>query len=257
MSVYDHFRKEERPFVDQVMEWKEGVKGRFLHKLTDFLDPREQQILTSIIGQDPDVVFSLYGGNENAERKRAFLHPPYLDATIDDYQLSAYRVHYPHKFVNLSHRDLLGSMMGLGLKREKFGDILLEEELIQIIVASEIGSYVEANLQSIGRAQVRLEQVSLNTLMLQKEEWLEKVITASSLRLDVILSEIYQVSRSKIMPYIESKKVKINWKLVEQPSFQLQAGDHISVRGLGRSKLITVQGKTKKDKWRLDIGLRK
>ncbi len=257
MSVYDHFRKEERPFVDQVVEWKEGVKGRFIHKLTDFLDPREQQIVTSIFGQDPDAVYSFFGGNTNAERKRAFLHPPYLEATIDDYQLSAYRVHYPHKFVNLAHRDLLGSMMGLGLKREKFGDIYIDGEDIQIIVAAEIGSYVEANLQSVGRAQVRLEAIPLEQLIQQNEEWLEKVITASSLRLDVILSEVYQLSRSKILPFIETKRVKVNWKLVDQPSFQLENGDHISVRGLGRSKLIHIHGKTKKDKWRVDVGLRK
>ncbi|MCT8139752.1 RNA-binding protein [Anaerobacillus sp. CMMVII] len=257
MSMYDHFRKEERPFVDQVVEWKEIVKGRFVHKLSDFLDPREQQIVTAIIGQDQEVRFSFFGGTEKTERKRAFLFPPYLEPSNDDYQLSAYKVHYPHKFVQLSHRDLLGSMMALGLKREKFGDIYIQNEDIQIVVASEISSYVEANLQNIGRAQIRLESISLDKLIIEEEEWNEKMITASSLRLDVILSEIYQLSRSKIVPFIESKRVKVNWRIIEQPAFQLQSGDYLSVRGLGRSKLIAVHGKTKKDKYRIEIGMRK
>nr|WP_071316528.1 RNA-binding protein [Anaerobacillus isosaccharinicus]MBA5587421.1 RNA-binding protein [Anaerobacillus isosaccharinicus]QOY34390.1 RNA-binding protein [Anaerobacillus isosaccharinicus] len=257
MSMYDHFRKEERPFVDQVLEWKELVKGRFVHKLTDFLDPREQQIITTIIGQDQEVRFSFFGGTEETERKRAFLFPPFLEPTVLDYQLSAYKVHYPQKFIQLTHPDLLGAMMALGLKRDKFGDIYIQEEVIHIVIASEISSYVEANLQNVGRAQIRLEAISLEKLMTEKEEWFEKFITASSLRLDVILSEIYQLSRSKIVPLIEAKKVKVNWKIIEQPSFQVQTGDYLSVRGLGRSKLIDVLGKTKKDKWRIEIGLRK
>jgi RNA-binding protein YlmH len=257
MSMYDHFRKEERPLVDQVVEWKENVKSRFVHKLTDFLDPREQQVVKAIIGQDPEVRFSFFGGTEATERKRAFLYPSYMEPTIEDYQLTAYKVHYPHKFIQLSHRDLLGSLMSLGIKREKFGDIYLNDQDIQIVVASEVSGYVEANLQNIGRATVHLEAIPLSTILIEEEEWLEKSITASSLRLDVIVSEIYQLSRSKIVPYIESKRVKVNWRIIEQPAFQLQSGDFLSVRGLGRSKLIAICGKTKKDKWRIEIGMRK
>lgn len=257
MNIYEHFRAEERPFVDQVVEWKEIVKDRFVHKLTDFLDPRQQQIVKTVIGDDPDVFILFFGGSSEAERKRAFLYPPYLEIDDEDFQLTAFLVDYPHKFVQLAHQDLLGSMMALGLKREKFGDIYIQEQLIQIVVATEISSYVEANLQSIGRGPVKLEKVPLATLSIPKEDWQEKGVTVSSLRLDVILAEIYQLSRSKITPYIESKRVKVNWKLVEHPAYQLQNGDYLSVRGLGRSKIVTVQGKTKKDKWRIVVGLRK
>jgi RNA-binding protein YlmH len=257
MSIYDHFRADERPFVDQVVEWKELVKGRFIHKLTDFLDPRQQQIVTTVIGEDPDVFISFLGGSTKAERKRAFLYPPYLLAADDDFQITAFQVDYPHKFVQLSHQDLLGSMMALGLKRDKFGDIYIKEQLIQIVVASEISSYVEANLRSIGKASATLERVPLSKLIVPKEEWQEKQVTVSSLRLDVILAELYQLSRSRITPYIEKKLVKVNWKMVEQPTYHLQNGDYLSVRGLGRSKVVAVQGKTKKDKWRIIVGLRK
>ncbi|OIJ13242.1 RNA-binding protein [Anaerobacillus alkalilacustris] len=257
MSIYEHFRKEERPFIDQVLEWKETVKERYVHKLTDFLDPREQQIVKTIIGQDEDIRLAFFGGNITAERKRAFLFPPYLELQDEDFQLAAFQINYPHKFLTLEHRDFLGSLMGLGLKREKFGDINILQDQVQIIVASEISSYVEANLQTIGRASIKLDSIPLSKLVLQTEEWLERTITASSLRLDVVLSEIYQLSRSKITPFIDNKRVKVNWKIIEHPAYQLQNGDYLSVRGLGRSKIITIQGKTKKDKWRLDVGLRK
>lgn len=257
MSIYDHFRKEERPFIDQALQWKETVKDHFVHKLTDFLDPREQQILSTIIGQDEEVCFSSFGGSQTAERKRVFLYPPYIEPVEEDYQLVVYEVNYPHKFVKLEHRDLLGSLMGLGLKREKFGDIYIQEEKIQIVVAAEISNYVEANLQSIGRANIQLEKIPFSKLIVQAEDWLEKSITVSSLRLDTVLAETYQLSRSKISPYIENKRVKVNWRIVEQPAYLLHEGDFLSVRGIGRSKLIAIQGKTKKDKWRIDIGFRK
>lgn len=257
MSIYDHFRDEERPFLDQVVEWKELVRNQFVHKLTDFLDPRQQQIITTVVGKDTDVCFSFLGGGENTERKRAFLFPSYYEPNIEDFQISAFQIHYPHKFINLTHRDLLGALMGLGLKREKFGDIYIQDDTIQIVVASEIGAYVDANLQSVGKASVTLEHIAISNLLNQKEEWNEKLITASSLRLDLVLSEIYQLSRSKITPLISHKRVKVNWKTVEQSALQLQNGDYLSVRGLGRSKILAIEGKTKKDKWRITVGLRK
>lgn len=257
MKIYEHFRAEERAFVDQVVEWKEIVKDRFIHKLTDFLDPRQQQIVKTVIGDDPDVFITFFGGAPKAERKRAFLYPPYFEIGDEDFQLTAFLVDYPHKFVQLTHQDLLGSMMALGLKREKFGDIYLQEQLIQIVIATEICSYLEVNLRSIGRGPIKLVRIPLANLIVPMEEWEETCVTVSSLRLDVILAEIYQLSRSKITPYINSKRVKVNWKLVEQPAYQLQNGDYLSVRGLGRSKIVTVQGKTKKDKWRIVFGLRK
>lgn len=257
MSIYDHFRKEEHPFIDQVLEWKEVVKDRFIHKLTDFLDPRQQQIIAIVIGQDADVHYSFHGGSSHAERKRLLLYPSYFVPETDDYQLAAYQIHYPQKFVELSHRELLGSLMSLGLKRDKFGDIYIQDENIQILVASEVNSFVEANLQSVGRVSVQLERIALSDVVVPKEEWHEMSITASSLRLDVILSEVYKMSRSKITPFIDNNRVKVNWKVVEQASYQLQSGDFLSVRGLGRSKIIDILGKTKKDKWRINVGLRK
>ncbi|WNF35536.1 RNA-binding protein [Bacillaceae bacterium IKA-2] len=257
MNIYEHFRAEERPFVDQVVEWKEIVKDRFIHKLTDFLDPRQQQIVAIVIGDDPDVLIAFFGGSSDAERKRALIYPPYLENVDEEFHLAAYIVEYPHKFVQLTHPDLLGSMMALGLKREKFGDIYIQEQLIQIVVAAEISSFVEANLQSIGRGPVKLARIPLDNLIVPMEDWQEKSVTVSSLRLDVILAEIYQLSRSKITPYIDSKRVKVNWRIVEQQAYQLQNGDYLSVRGLGRSKIVTIQGKTKKDKWRIVVGLRK
>lgn len=102
------------------------------------------------------------------------------------------------------------------------------------------------NVDRIGKAGVKLERVSEGDLMKSTESYEIREGTVSSLRLDVVLSEIYNLSRSKVNPLIQSSKVKVNWRLTEEVSFPVEAGDYLSVRGFGRGKLMAIEGKTKK-----------
>src|SRR5690554_3037925 len=124
MSVYEHFRKEEHSFIDQVLEWKRVVTEQYRPRLTDFLDPRQQEICKLIIGKNEEVGIDFNGGVEHAERKRCLLYPPYHEPVEADYELAYYEVVYPTKFARIEHRHILGALMNVGLKREKFGDIV-------------------------------------------------------------------------------------------------------------------------------------
>ncbi|WP_026675947.1 RNA-binding protein [Fictibacillus gelatini] len=257
MSIYQHFRPDEYAFVDQVLEWKEYAMNRYAMKLTDFLDPRQQQIVTQIIGKDADVRLSFWGGSSYCERKRALIYPSYYEPEQSDYEVAAIEVHYPARFVTINHRDVLGAILNIGVKREKFGDILLEDEKIQLIVAREISDYVKMNLQKIGKATVKLFDIAESELIQKVETFEEKEGTVSSLRLDGVLAEVYNLSRSRVVPFIQQGKAKVNWKIIDEPSFQVEEGDYLSLRGFGRSKLIAVEGKTKKEKWRIKYGILK
>lgn len=256
-EIYQHFRPDEYPFIDQVMEWREQVLAQYSFKLTDFLDPREQDIINSIIGDSDDILFSFWGGQENAERKRALLYPSYYTPTKKDYDLTIFEIKYPVKFLTIEHPQILGTLMSLGLKRQKFGDILMQDERIQVIVASEIAQYVQMNVQSIGKAKVELEKVSSKLLIEMEHEWEEKAGTVSSLRLDAVLAETYKISRQKVISFIRSGQAKVNWRVIENPAYECKVHDHLSLRGFGRSKLISLEGKTKKEKWRILIGIQK
>ncbi|ART78586.1 RNA-binding protein [Sutcliffiella horikoshii] len=257
MSIYQHFRQEEHDFIDQVLEWKDTVIEQYASKLTDFLDPREQEIVKSVVGNHEDVKLAFHGGAEGAERKRALLYPPYLEPTAEDFQLKAYNLSYPEKFVKIEHRQVLGSLMGIGLKRSKFGDIYFHDSSIQIVLSAEVSAFVEMQLQEVGKVKVSLNELPLEEITSTVTSWEEASTTAASLRLDVMIASIYNLSRQKAQLLIGGKKVKINWKLVEQTAFECQEGDILSVRGFGRSKLLTVDGKTKKDKWRIIVGKQK
>ncbi|XNQ64680.1 RNA-binding protein [Alkalihalobacillus sp. 1P02AB] len=256
MSIYQHFREDERSLVDQALTWKEEVKDYYKERLTDFLDPREQEILKTIVGIDEDVQLSFFGGRGDIERQRAHLAPSYIEADEETFACLLYSVEYPSKFVTLAHRDILGALMSIGLKREKFGDIIINGTDIQVILAKEVASYVEVNLTSIGKATIQLKRLPFSAQSELVDSWNERSGTISSLRLDAVLAEIYRVSRSKIEPYLTKGYVKVNWKVVENGSFQVKETDHFSVRGFGRSQLVSLDGKTKKDKWKIQYRLK-
>lgn len=121
--LIQHFRKDEQPFIEQVVGWQREVEDRYAPKLTDFLDPRQRFIVESIIGQNDDLRIFTAGVFEEAERMRMLIAPSYFEPTVDDFQIGIYTINYPAKFVQLRHPDVLGALLSIGLDRSKFGDI--------------------------------------------------------------------------------------------------------------------------------------
>ncbi len=256
MEVYQHFRKEEQPFIDQVLSWKEQVEVSYITRLTDFLDPREQQIVRMIVGESNlDLKLYASGGSAFAERKRMLIAPFYEEVTEENYQIAILEAAYPEKFITLLHRDVMGAFLSQGVKREKLGDIVVGKGCLQIILANEISQYVMMNLTTVKHAKVKLKEIPLSKLIVQEPNWVETNKTVSSMRLDTILKEIYQISRKDAQEAIEKLQVKVNHKIIQDKKFQLQEGDLLSVRGKGRSKLVQIDGQTRKEKWRITTAI--
>lgn len=257
MDIFQHFRKEEWNFVEKVLDDKAYVETRYAPKLTDFLDPREQQIIQTIIGQKDDISVCFFGGSESSERKRALFYPEYLQPEKEEFDIVLFEIKYPHKFTTLEHRSVLGSLLGTGLIREKFGDILMANKTVQFFVTEDVAHFVQVNVTSIGKTNVTLEQRAYTDAVTPVETWKDTFCTVSSLRLDVVLSEIYRVSRQKVLPYIKNGYVKVNHKVIDKPSFSCEEGDIFSMRGQGRSQLVAIEGKTRKDKYKVRCSILK
>lgn len=254
-NVLQHFRKEEQSFIEQVVNMMIEVEDRYAPKLSGFLDPRQQFIVDSIRRQYADIESLADGVWDDAERKRVLLYPSYYAPSKGEFAMTMVEVNYPRKFVTLRHKDVLGSMMSLGIDRSKFGDIRVDDGYVQFVVATEILDYVRVNFTGIGKVKVQVETVDEpENFIQQKEEWVSEVLTVSSLRLDTVISAIFNISRQKSASLIQGGKVKVNWSESEQTSFELQELDLVSIRGLGRVKLLMIEGRTKKDKIRLQIG---
>ena len=135
MSIYEHFRPDEVVFVDKVLEWKRAAEYHQV-KLTDFLDPRQQQIVTMVISKGM-LLYNLMVQRLKQSAK-ALIYPDYLVINEEEFQVEVLEIDYPSKFYTLEHRQILGTFMSLGLTREKCGDILLQEDRAQIVVRKKL-----------------------------------------------------------------------------------------------------------------------
>ena len=252
--LIQHFRKDEQPFIEQVSGWQREVEDRYAPKITDFLDPRQRFIVESIVRQTDDLTVYTEGLFEQAERKRVMIAPSYYVPEKDDYQITVFSVGYPTKFVQLRHPDVLGALLSIGIDRSKFGDIRIAENTVQFAIATEVADYVRAHLTSMGKVKVHIEELGLKPLLHVEEQWVERSYTVSSMRLDVVLATVLNISRQKSQSLVAAGRVKVNWTLREQVAFELQEGDIISARGFGRLKVTMTEGRTKKDKIRLQVG---
>ena len=252
-NVYQHFRKDEHSFIDTVLGWLEQVEGQYAPYVTDFLNPREAFILETIVGKKNDIKYSMYGGFETAERKCAIIYPSYFEPQQSDYEVALYEIKYPLKFGKLSHGKILGSLMSTGVKREFIGDIITDGERWQVFIKESMANYIVSQVDKIGSFGVRFEALKYTDVLVPIDEWQMESTTISSLRIDNLVSSVYNVSRQRAKQMVEAKKVKINWVETEQVDYIVGYLDIISVRGLGRIQIMDQQGKTKKDKVRLDI----
>ena len=254
-EIFQHYRPEEKTFIEQVLNWKREVEDRYTPKVTDFLDPREQLIVQSLIGKNGNLLVSESGLFSEAERKRTIIYPDYFQPTDEDFNIAICEMTFSSKFIQLKHPDVLGAIIALGIDRSRFGDIRLNDSTVQFAVTKEILDYVCVNLNSVGKAKVQVKEIDQNALLLPPEsEWVEQMLTTSSMRLDTVLASVFPISRQKASMLIHAGKVKVNFAVREQVAFELHESDLVSIRGYGRLVIKSIEGKTKKEKFRIKIG---
>ncbi len=208
-----------------------------------FLDPAEQALAKSVL--PPGERFFLSGGYDGAERKFLFFLPDYLEEEYFDVSeyIKAFSAIVP--FGKPTHRDFLGSVLGLGIERECVGDILVGDESI-ILLDKKIAPFVFENLKKVGRLGVFLKEISFDEIKPNDEPYVEVSATVASLRLDALCASAFKISRTEAASAIESGLVSKNWIHCENASETLAEGDLISFRGRGRAKIAVVGGVSKK-----------
>lgn len=254
-QVYQHFRKEEQPFIDIVESWVIQVQQQYSPYLTDFLDPRQQYIVEMLVGKKGEVRAKFYGGYEAAERKRALIFPDYFEPKQEDFDLQLVEIKYPEKFATLSHGQILGTLVGSGMRREMFGDIMSDGERWQFFVVSSVTDYILTQVTKVGKTTVRLETKIYTDLIIPIDDWTTEHDTVSSLRIDTLISAVYNISRQRAKELVAGGKVKLNWAQYDRPDFELGIRDILSIRGYGRIQIREIEGKSKKDKWRVELGV--
>ncbi len=213
---------------------------------TCFLSLRELDMTRYLFGDIPGLY--AFGGYRDAERQMLVYLPDYLDEsalTHDDAPLVCLRATF-YEADTPSHRDFLGALMGAGIARETVGDICVGKGSCDFFVTPEITPYILQNLTGAGRTKMHLEQISLSQVQVPEPEIKQIKDTVASIRLDSIISSGFRIGRSAAAQYVTAGKAAIDGLPCEKPDRTVPEGAKISVRGLGKIKLTSVNGQTKK-----------
>ena len=189
-----------------------------------------------------------FGGYPDAERKMLIFLPDYLEEGAlyeDDGPMRCLRATF-YDGDAPSHRDFLGALMGCGISRESLGDICVGKGSCDFFVTEEMAPYILQNFLSAGRTKLHLETIPLTEVSVPDPEIKEIRDTLASLRLDSVLSAGFRISRSLATQYVTAGKAAIDGLPCEKPDRLVEEGCKISLRGLGKIKLNTVNGQTKK-----------
>ena len=208
--------------------------------LLNFLDEPKLAILKNESRNLKDVFVFYNGGFNNADTLRAIISPYETDKL--DFKITVFKINYNKKFYEINHKNILGSLMGLGIKRELIGDIVITDECY-FACCDEIAEYIKNDLKFIGKVPVELEKE--DKIIDNIVKYSEKIEFLSSLRLDVFIAAAYNLSRNEAHDYIINGLVYINHLLILNPSQNIKLGDEISVRRKGRCKLKQIGGLSK------------
>jgi RNA-binding protein YlmH len=253
-ELLNHLHSEEdRLLGSHILDKCEQVSKYHKAQATDFLNPYQRDIAKNIVEQLADLNYKLEGGYQGAERKRIVVFPEYLFPDLVDSTIVRYQINGNFSFQNLSHRDFLGALMGLGLQRKLIGDIIVHNKFAQLIAAEEIKDIIELKLEKVHEVPVEVEEISEDEIVKAIRHEKEILTTVASMRLDAVASSGFGDSRSKMSRMIKNDQVKLNWKVNSDPAADVEIGDLISVRGRGRVKVEEDRGVSNKGRIKLKL----
>ena len=242
---------EERMLLARALDKLELAQNRSVPAHTPFLSPAEQACLTDLLNACGHPRHFFFGGFEDAERQICVFLPDWQEEEDflegDDMAVCAVETQFPGGG-SLTHRDILGSLMGLGITREKLGDILLPEAgRCQVVVLKEAVSILTSQWEGAGRYKCReVRQIPLSALAPKPPQIKTIRDTVASPRLDAVLSSAFSLSRSKAAAYIAGGKVAVNHRECLKSDKTVEEGDVLTCRGLGKCVVKEVPGQSRK-----------
>jgi RNA-binding protein YlmH len=213
---------------------------------SDFLDMRQRTLAEAQCRQHKGLRCCFYGGYEEAERTVAVFLPDYAELADND-PLALLRITQDGKKA-LSHRDYLGSLLGLGIKREIIGDILVREDGADIVIMKDMADFLLYNYEKAGRTSLKAEIISIGQIIVPENRFEEKRDTVASLRLDNLIASAFSVSRGRAAEAIAGGLVFVNGQQSEKADRMVKEGDKVVLRGKGKILLKSVGGVTRKDR---------
>ena len=248
----------EQSLQEQQKRWTELAQraySRCCYTYTEFLSLAEQDALSRLPKSAQSASWQLWGGYEEAERKLA---------CFGSIELCSYEEAPPLSFVlispvdrrfgeELGHRDYLGALLSLGLRRQVLGDIIVQDKQAYLICLEHVAPFIQEQLTQVRHTAVRCSLATELPRSLSRQPELSQVLVASE-RLDGLVAAVYHLSRSASQQLITQGRVFINDRECSSADATLCPGDRVSVRGQGRFIYEGIDRNTRKG--RLRVGVR-
>ena len=251
-------KDEDRLFEAKVTDKIKQAQARNGFSNTDFLDLAKQEDAKKIIIHRKLNNCELFGGFDDAERKILFVFPEndYIDKNNYYNQImSVIKIKLPKELYNeYQHKNYLGALIKLGIKREKIGDIIVRNDGADIIISKEIEKFLLLNLKDLTRfKKAEIQSSTIDNLeLVEKPKELFK-INVASMRLDCIVGELARCSRNDALDLIKQERVFVNFKEELSQGKQIKENTFITIRGKGRFKILNVLGNTRSGRLTVEV----
>lgn len=253
-SLNKYKQPEEKLILSKILDKINFCETKNQIQITDFFDLAKQKLIQKFLKSQKEENYLFFGGFEEAERKMLIFYPEKLNRLVKENKinlgewLKVIRLTLPNENKGkYTHQNYLGALLKLGIKREKIGDILVEEDGADILIHKDILKFLQQNLIQLTRFQkAKIEEINLQDLrkvVISKEQI---KITVSSMRLDNIVAELAKCSRSKANDLLIQERVFVNFMEVSKATKEVKEGDKITIRGKGRFFIKEILGNTKK-----------
>lgn len=254
---------EDKTFLAHALDLKNRCADNSMITSTAFLDERQQNSLSAVSRhRKQEVNTFFFGGYKDAQRQCAVFIPSFFEIddpaeyffeNEDDSPVVLLHLTKDRFSPTLSHRDYLGALMALGIKKEFVGDILPNDDGADVFVLPSVEVFLCENLKQAGRATIKTERVSLAMAADRKENFEEITAFVSSLRLDNFVAAAFSLSRNKAVQKIEKGLVYINGEQCFKIDAKLNVGDKVVLRGSGKTIFFSQNGESKKGRMHITI----
>ena len=235
---------EDRILISRIIDAFLFTEEKNAVKSTGFLNGH-QIVLAKRVASDFNVRYDFFGGYCEAERKILLCMPEYFYPEPCDIPIDVIKIESKNH-ASLSHRDYMGAILNLGIKREKIGDIAVFDGFSYVFCMRDITDYITSQTEKIGNCGVNISVSSFDGVSIPPKKFKEITASVNSIRLDAVLCASLGISRNEAASLIEKGFVSVNWEQVEKPDFRPEKGDVISIHKHGRILFSDIGGSSKK-----------
>lgn len=246
-------KQEDKLLISKLLDKIELCRKRNIITTTEFLDLYQKSIVEKVL-KIVKCNFVFFGGYNGANRVMLIIYPEKLTKEMVEENYKNYmeiiRIELPKNLHgDYAHKDYLSGVMKLGIRREKFGDIIVQDTGADIIVSKDISEYIKENISDLTRfSKATIDLIDIDNIKnveIKKEEF--KIIIPS-LRLDSVVAQLVNTSRTKATEIILSGRVFINYENELKIDKQVKEKDIIVIRGKGKFEIVKIEGNTRKNK---------